>query len=236
MAGFSRVLEYRENIDRLPGYDIALPPALRGLVIWYPAAHFTGGVPAHIGLRLHGQYAFGLSSKVEHGDGPEFSTSSMLLEVGLRGRIPVDPFEVGLSLSYGMHDYGVDAAKQNGVAIDPGIPSTGYRYLHAGLELRMQLGGLGLAFGGALMPLLDVGDVQKWFPHASGIGIEGNAEIGYALGDSFDLFAMLSARRYAVSFDPKVADIEAGRALVGGMVDRYLHALIGVRFVPGRKP
>jgi hypothetical protein len=65
IAGFSRVLEYRENIDRLPRYEIALPPAVRGTIVWYPGAHFSSGVAAHFGLRLHGQYAFGLSSAVD---------------------------------------------------------------------------------------------------------------------------------------------------------------------------
>jgi len=236
VAGFSRVLEYRENIDGLPRYKVALPPALRGLVIWYPAAHFSSGVAAHIGLRLQGQYAFGVSSKVENGDGPEFSTSSHLLEVGLRARIPLDPFEIGASFSYGLHGYAVEAATQNGVTIEPGVPSIGYSYLHVGAEVRMQLGEVGIAFGGAVLPLLGVGDLEDWFPHASGLGLEGSAEVGYALASSFDLFALFSARRYAVTFDPRVADVAAGRALAGGAVDSYLHALLGLRFTPGRKP
>jgi hypothetical protein len=236
LAGFSRVLEYRENIDDLPGYEIALPPALRALLLWYPAAHFSDGVPAHLGLRVHGQYAFGISSAIEGGGGPDFSTSSFLLELGLSGRIPFDEFEVGLSFSYGMHDYALKAAEQSGFEIDPGVPSTGYRYLHAGLELRMQLGDFGLAVGGAALPLLSVGDVEDWFPRASGMGLEGSAEVGYSVGSSVDVFALLAARRYAVTFDPKVEDVTMGRRLAGGMVDRYLHVMAGVRFVPGRQP
>jgi hypothetical protein len=236
VSGLSRVLAYRENLDRLPGYKVALPPSLRGLVIWYPAAHFASGVPAHLGLRLHGQYTFGVSSKVENANGPEFSTSSHLFEVGLRARIPLDTFELGASFSYGLHGYAVDSAKQAGVTVEPGIPSIGYSYLHVGAELRMQLGDFALAFGGAVLPLLGVGDLEDWFPRASGLGIEGSAELGYAIGSSFDLFAMLSDRRYAVTFDPRIADLAAGRVLAGGAVDNYLHALLGVRFTPGRKP
>lgn len=234
IAGFTRVLEYRENIDRLPRYEVALPPALRALVVWYPAAHFSSGVPAHLGLRLSGQYAFGISSKVEGGDGPDFSTSSQLLELGLRARVPLDSFELGASFSYGLHGYAVESAKQDGVEVEPGVPSIGYSYLHVGAEVRMQLEDLALGFGGAVLPLLGVGDLEDWFPRASGLGIEGSAEVGYALGSSFDLFALLSARRYAVSFDPRVEDVAEGRALAGGAVDRYLHALLGVRFTPGR--
>ena len=236
LAGLSRVLEYRENIDRLPGYDIALPPAVRGLVVWYPAAHFTSGFAAHLGLRLHGQYAFGLSSAVKDSNGPDFSTSSHLFEVGLRARVPLDSFEVGASVSYGTHGYSLDAAKQAGIEVDPGVPSVGYSYVHLGAELRMQLGALGMGLGGAVLPVLGVGDLEDWFPRASGLGLEGSLDIGYAVADTFDLFALLSARRYAVTFDPKVEDVSAGRPLAGGAVDRYLHVMLGLRFVPGRTP
>jgi hypothetical protein len=236
IAGFSRVLEYRENIDRLPRYEIALPPAVRGTIVWYPGAHFSSGVAAHFGLRLHGQYAFGLSSAVEDADGPDFSTSSHLFEVGLRARIPLDVFEIGASASYGMHGYSLDAAEEAGVEVDPGVPSVGYSYVHLGAELRMQLGAIGLGIGGAVLPVLGVGDLEDWFPRASGLGIEGSFDVGYALSDALDLFAALAARRYAVTFDPRVEDVGSGRALAGGAVDRYLHVLLGARFVLGRKP
>ena len=135
-----------------------------------------------------------------------------------------------------MHGYSIEAAQEGGVTIQPGIPSLGYRYLHVGAEVRMQLGDLSLGFGGALLPLLGTGDLEDWFPQASGIGTEGSLELGYALGSDFDVFGMLTARRYAVSFEPDVRDVQRGLPLVGGMVDRYLHLELGLRFAPGARP
>lgn len=236
-GGFSRDFEYRENLSSLPVYDIAAPPIGWAALQWFPAAHFSDGVAANIGLRAYGQLAFGLSSGLESGSDAEFSTSSTLIEVGLRGRLPLSALQLGADVSYGSHTYKIDSAQTDAGTIDPGIPSASYSYVKVHLDASLALGDsarVGLGFG--LMPLLGFGEVETWFPQASGLAMEGDVNFAYALFSSLDLVASIGARRYAVTIDPTVEDVTNDFPIAAGFVDQYVAGQLGLRFRLGGTP
>jgi len=232
-GGFSRDFEYRENLSSLPVYDIAAPPIGWVGLQWFPVAHFDDSALAHIGLRAQGQMAFGLSSGLEAGGDEEFSTTSTLIEVGLRGRLPLGGLQLGADISYGSHTYKIDSAG----ATDPGVPSASYGYLKFHIDASLALGdsaSLGVGFG--LLPLLALGEIETWFPQAGGLAMEGDVHFAYELFSSFDLVASIGARRYAVTIDPTVEDVNAERPIAAGLVDQYIAGQLGLRFRLGGTP
>lgn len=229
---FSRSYEYTENLDQLPGYDLSMPPVVLLRASWYPGAHFTSGVPANIGLTGRFGMAFGLDSKGP--GGAVFETSSSTWEVGVRWRIPVDVFELALTVAYGAHDFSIDPASQDGATIDPGVPAADYAYLRIGGDARMVLGDVvSVSFHGAWLPVLSTGDIEDWFPRASGVALEGGGDLGYLLDPSLEVYGGLSVRRYAVTIDPKPEDVDAGQPIAGGIIDEYLTVGVGVRWWVG---
>ena len=236
-GGFSRDFEYRENIDSLPVYDIAAPPIAFVGLEWFPAAHFTGGAAAHVGLRARGQLAFGLSSGLESGPNEEFDTTSTLIEVGLRGRLPLDDLQLGADISYGSHTYKIDSIDTAAGLLDPGIPSASYSYVRLHIDASLALGdsaSIGLGFG--LLPMLGLGEIEEWFPQASGLAMEGDIHFAYELFSSFDLIASIGARRYAVTLEPTVDDVNNNRPIAAGLVDQYIAGQLGLRIRLGGTP
>jgi hypothetical protein len=206
---------------------------------WFPGAHVTNeGVAANIGLRAQGQMAFGLSSGLESGGSEEFSTTSTLLELGVRGRLPLDSLQLGADISYGSHTYKIDSTTNAmGDEVDPGIPSASYGYLRFHIDASLALGdkaSVGVGFG--LLPLLALGEIETWFPQAGGLAMEGDVNFAYELFSSFDLVASIGARRYAVTIDPTVQDVNMGRPIAAGLVDQYIAGQLGLRFRLGGTP
>jgi hypothetical protein len=238
-GGFTRDFEYRENLSSLPVYDIAAPPIGWVGLQWFPGAHVTNeGVAANIGLRAQGQMAFGLSSGLESGSSEEFSTTSTLIELGVRGRLPLDSLQLGADISYGSHTYKIDSTTDAmGIERDPGIPSASYGYLKFHIDASLALGdkaSVGIGFG--LLPLLALGEIETWFPNAGGLAMEGDVNFAYELFSSFDLVASIGARRYAVTIDPTVQDVNVGRPIAAGLVDQYISGQLGLRFRLGGTP
>jgi hypothetical protein len=238
-GGFSRDFEYRENLSSLPVYDIAAPPIGWVGLQWFPVAHFDDGALAHLGLRAQGQMAFGLSSGLESGGDEEFSTSSTMIEVGIRGRLPLGGLQLGADISYGSHTYKIDSTTDpTGAEVDPGIPSASYGYLKFHIDASLALGdsaSIGIGFG--LLPLLSLGEMEDvWFPQAGGLAMEGDVHFAYELFSSFDLVASIGARRYAVTIDPTVEDVNAARPIAAGLVDQYIAGQLGLRFRLGGTP
>jgi hypothetical protein len=124
-----------------------------------------------------------------------------------------------------------------GIEDDPGVPSVSYSYVRLHADIGVSLGdSASLALGGGVLPLLGVGEVEDWFPQAGGLALEGNVTFAYALSSVLDLMATFNARRYAVTFDPTVADVNAGQRIAAGMVDQYVAGQLGLRFRLGGKP
>lgn len=87
--------------------------------MWYPGAHFTDGVLANIGLNAHFIRSFGGTTNVgadkvptQVGAPPSYPTVFQELDLGLRGRIPMDSWEIGLNLGWGKQRLGLEGDNQ----------------------------------------------------------------------------------------------------------------------------
>jgi hypothetical protein len=229
-VGFSRSFDYNDDLSGLRTYDLGLGPTVGLKLHWYPAAHFSDGFAANVGLELRGAFAFALDSAL---DDVSFPTSARTLGGGLRVRFPIGDHELAALAGLANQTFAIDKADDNGVQVEPGVPSTSYTYLRLGAELRFALGdtfAIGLA--AAYLPVLSTGELEDdlWFPRASASGIEGEMSLSYALSPAFEVLGSVGLQRFAFSFDPKPEDVAANRAIAGGATDQYLSGTLGVRW------
>jgi hypothetical protein len=221
----SRRFSYSDDLfNRLRAYKLGLGPSLRVAGDWYPLAHFQGGLPANIGVAASYEQSLALKSKL--GD-QEFSTVMREWFVGLRGRFPFDPYELGVELGYGVHSFTVEDDP-----IRPLVPDVRYRYIRLGVDGRARFG---KAVGGGHLgyrKVSDPGDVgsDRWFPHASAGGLDLGIEGGYEVLTRLDLVAGLDYRRYFLSMNSEPGDAN----VAGGALDQYIVGYIGAEYrLPG---
>lgn len=232
LAGFSRSFDYNDDLSGLRTYDLGLGPTIMLDLRWYPAAHFDDSIMANLGIELRGQFAFGIDSALGE---VSFPTSARGLGAGLRFRVPIDDHELAAFAGYATQSFEIEAAREGGVAVDPGIPSASYAYARLGAELRFAIGdAFAIGIGGAFLPTFSSGEIEEWFPQASATGMEGELSLAYALSPSFELNAAAGLQRFAFSFDPEHEDVTAGRAIAGGAVDQYVWGTLGARWLLGR--
>jgi hypothetical protein len=239
-AGFTRSFEYNDDLSSLRSYDLGLGPTVMLKLRWYPGAHFAGGVPAHIGLELRGQFAFAIDSAL---DDTSFPTSSQGFGVGLRARLPIDDHELAAVVGYAAQSYSIDTVEEMGIEVDPGVPSISYGYLRLGAELRFAIGeSFAIGAAAAFLPVLSTGDIGEdpWFPRASASGMEGELNVSHALTPALELNAAFGLQRFAFSFNPELEDAmvtaerPTPRRIAGGASDQYLWATVGVRWLLGK--
>jgi hypothetical protein len=228
LAGFTRDFVYTDNVSKLPLYDLPLGPSLLINANWYPAAHFSSGLAANIGLDLRGQIAFGLDSEVK--DNTSFPTSAGGFGLGVRGRFPVGAHEIAGVVGYGRRSYSIGKVESGKtMRMHPFVPSTAYSFLRVGAEAHFALSekfGLGLAL--AYLPTFSTGVEKEWFSHSSAKGIEGEVKLGYTLSKSLELNAAFALQRFALAFNPTLDEAKAGKPIAGGAVDQYLSFALGM--------
>jgi hypothetical protein len=202
------------------------PAAVLGLR-WYPAAHFSSGAAAHVGLEGGLQLLYPIES--ERGT-EKFETSSLAFDVGLHGRLPVGEHELGLTAGYGQHS--VEIADSD-AGFDPGVPSVAYGFLRLVLNARFELtDAIGLRLGAGYRVLLSYGELgeDEWFQRSGGGGIEAEIALGYALSEALALEASFGLWRYFLSLEPEPSDpsvINSAR-IAGGLSDQYLRFGLGI--------
>jgi hypothetical protein len=222
----TRKFGYNDSLPGLRGYDLGLSPSLGLRAHWYPAAHFTDGVLANIGLDLRGEFMVGVSSK--NSSGQKFSTSSHQFGVGLRGRLPLNKLELGLVAGWGQHAFSLENADN----VDPGVPDVNYNFIRTAVDAHYQFipwFSMEARFG--YLFCLSLGELgeKAWFPHATGNGVE--AEIAAQAGSrKLAGEVSFSVQRYFMSLNPDPADssvVEDGR-VAGGALDVYLSFRLGL--------
>lgn len=228
----TRNFGYNDSLPGLRGYSLGPSPSVALHGHWYPAAHFSSGALAHLGLDLRADMLLGVSS--ENKQGQKFSTSSHEFGVGLRARIPMsDRLELGAVAGFGQHSFGLSDA--NGV--DPEVPDVVHNFLRFGLEGRYQLiPQLGVQLRAGFLKGLSLGELgdKAWFPHATGNGVE--AELSFQLGVTRMLSVELAAgmQRYFMSLNPEQDDpgVRGTARVAGGALDKYYSSRLGVIIRP----
>jgi hypothetical protein len=224
----TRSFAYSEAQTRLPEHSVALTPALHAHVRLYPAAPFTQGFASNLGVEAYTQ----LMLTVEATDGPAvYDTSSKAFGANVRARIPLDPSELGIHLGWGAHDVEIGDSQFGG---DPEVPSVAYRFLRLGADGRIALSeSFALSLRASYLVLLGFGELaeERWFPDASGGGIQAQVGASYALVGPLWLEADVGILHYFLSMnvEPAAAPAEAAlQRVADGASDQQLSATLAL--------
>ncbi|HMJ14394.1 MAG TPA: hypothetical protein VK524_23420 [Polyangiaceae bacterium] len=221
--GFSRDFSYNEDLHQFNGsvqeQSTYGGPGVAGFLSlrWYPLAHFQGGVLSHIGLQ--GGYERGFLTRAKSPQGRELDVSYQEFMVGLRGRIPIGRHELGVSASFGQHEFTV----QDDELL---LPDVKYAYLRPAIDGRFRFG-KGLAgFTLGYRNVMSAGQIQDddWYPNSDVAGLDIGLFGGYTPTGSYDLMAGVDMRRYFYTMNSEPGDPR----IAGGAVDQYLSFWLGV--------
>src|SRR6185503_15978057 len=108
--GFSRNFSFHEAVSpELRQYQLAFGPAAVAELAFYPLALATGGAAANIGLVGSIEQAVGTSSQLDPDstfpNGATFPTSMHEFAGGVRYRIPLGEWQIGVQVTGGEHAY-----------------------------------------------------------------------------------------------------------------------------------
>lgn len=226
----SRGLRYEDALTSLGEHSLDPTPAARIEARWYPAAHFTDGFIANLGLDVHAQMMWPVD--VTRG-ALSFKTTSQAFGAGLRLRVPIgepDKNEVGALVGYGAQDFVIEDASGGQ---QPGVPSVSYGFVRIGADGRFMLGEtFSLDLRAAYLLLTDYGQIAatQWYPHISGGGLEAELTLGIALSEMLAIRAGVGLVRYFMSLNPEPTDVGVvlnGR-VAGGATDQSLYGTAGL--------
>lgn len=222
---FTRKLTYNDDLfGALRPYDLSGAPSIDAQLRWYPAAHFTSGFAAHLGL--YGTFNYALALKTVDAMDREFPTSQLSFGGGLRGRIPFGANEVGLFAGYGQHSFKLDGT-EGPSGID--FPSVSYGYLRFGGDGRLSpFDGFHARFGFAWRQMLAAGEIAEadWFPRATMGGLDAHLGVGYEVVSGLEIQLGAELIRYFYTMNPEPGDPR----IAGGAVDQFLSATLGAAF------
>jgi hypothetical protein len=229
----TRSFGYNDSLPGLRPYSLIPSPSLSFVGHWYPAAHFSTGPAAHIGLDVRADMLVGVSS--ENKAGQKFGTSSHRIGVGVRGRLPMKQLELGAVAGWGQHAFGLSDDPQGA---DPDVPDIKYSYLRIGADARYQfMPAFAVQLQAAYLAGLSLGEISSpaWFPHATGNGLD--LELGFQLAVapmlSFEL--AVSMQRYFMSLNPEADDpgvLGSTARVAGGALDKYFSSRLGLIIRP----
>ncbi len=244
---YGRAFRYTDTVAQLgkPGaeplvdYNLDAAPMPFVNVQWYPAAHFTGGWLAHIGIS--GGYGQGIATSVAYNDGATdytYSQSHNLYYAGLRGRIPVAFATFGLKANYSGHSFGLknkESGAADGSFPEAVFPNVSYSMIEMGADAEVRIGRVILGANGSYLLVLDSGDIGSaaWFPNTSTMGVHFGGHVGFEISSMFDVLAGVDIRAYGMDFNPIAPGTDDSK-VAGGATDRYLTAFLALRFrLPG---
>ncbi len=231
----------------VPHSNVGLPmPVLQ--VRWFPGAHFTDDLWAHIGLDLAFRRSLFGNTLIL---GDSFATTFQEILYGLRGRVPLGEHELGVGLGLGTQSLTVEgdngrppdmAAAQES---DPGIlPDVTYYVLRVGLDARIVVEDWLYLYPSLYVRTAslsnDPGQIAegRWFPHASADGFELSAAAGMNVTEELELIAGLEWRQYGFDMNVRQDEVftnssgqQLNQAVAGGATDRYIGGFATLRYV-----
>lgn len=240
IGAFSRHLHYTDTATDLlvdaPNdvHDDVVDVALAGTVAahWYPLAHFMGGPLAHLGITL------GFDRSLKQVTDYDFSGTEegyghfyQRYYAGLRGRLPIDWFTLGLEATYGYQSVWV---RTQSAAGDPqAFPDVTYGLVEGRLDGEARINRVLLAGYAGFAWALSTGEIgeQPYFEDAKAYAITFGGHVGYQVHAMFDVLAGVDAQSFRLNFNPVPVD---NPRIAGGASDRYMTFWLGLRFVlPG---
>ena len=235
----SRRFEYHQDVnDNLRDHD-DFAPLFGAVVRWYPGAHLTSGAAANLGIVGEYERSFVGSASTESGE--EFDATMQRFAIGARLRFPVERHELGVSFTYGRHEFGVDtgwepnAVVANGLAIDRNyVPDVAYWYARPGLDARFVFERIHAGFGLGYRSVPKLGEVgtSTWFPQATARGMDGSLMIGFEVKPGLVVFGGADVTRYALAMNSQYADTVLARDVAGGAIDQSISGRAGIEWRP----
>ncbi len=222
-------------------YELPLGPTLFIDLNWFPASHFTSGPAEWIGLT--GGFEKGFATRSIYGEGTAqpktLKTDEQSFYVGPRVRIPIGEHMLGVTGTYGQHqfiltgDEGPCSATQKDPC--PLIPDVKYSFVRVGIDGMFRFGDFlaGAHIGKRFV--FNEGPLKKqWFPGVKTQSLEAGIQVGYRLVSMLDLVAGFDWLRYGFDFNP-VPHNRGASYIAGGAVDEYLTGHLAFRFhLPGK--
>ena len=204
------------TFDKVPGstvrgYSVGGTPGVAVAAELYPLA---GSMNALGDLGITVLYARALALQSAPAGGDKLATTWSRYDVGLRYRIRTGdrlPI-IGIGVGLGNETFAIDAA---GSRVEGQDPSVSYRFIRAGLDLRVPFGGFALFGGGNFLAISAGGDVADRFPGTKLSGFD------FFLGAGFMIVPGLEARlagRYrhvSYTFDTNTQATAASESLSG---------------------
>lgn len=225
---FSRSFKIIDDIfGKVADYKLPLGPAVMAEVELYPAAFFTSGIAANIGLMGEFAYAFAINSRTA--DNSQFGTSAMAFKVLATYRIPISILTLQPIVGFSRQTYSIsNGTTMTGSTIPrPNIPTALYNALEAGALFKLQVfGPLAIQVYGAYLALLSTGELAKLFPRSSGNGLDAGGALTVDLFDRLEIKLGASYTRYGFAMNPQVGDTY----VAGGALDWFFAANALVSF------
>ena len=215
-----RNLAYSTPItSSLGDYQLSGAPMLDLNVTYFPARAFTRDFASWLGLEARGQIT--LAAPTVDRDGNQFKSRYDSYHFGLRARVPVATHYLSGFAGYGMGRFAVTSDDADARAPTPTVD---YRMIRMGVGTELALSDTFLlGMDGAWLHFLEVGDIGKWFPRATGAGLEVGASATYSLTQGIFARGSVTYQRAFFDFNPRPGDEYAA----GGATDQYLSVSVG---------
>ncbi len=186
----------------------------------------------HIGLEASfGRTFVGDTVLVDAATEDRRKTTFQEVTGGLRARIPAGTARFGIFAGAGLQKLTIEGEKRLAAQ-----PDANYTFYRAGADAAIALmkKTLTIELSGAFRGILKMGDAtgqiqgDRWFPDATGSGVDGRLEVSYLLSDMFAVRLGGTVARYALAFNLDPQDVaDAGAAgqsappVAGGATDLY---------------
>jgi hypothetical protein len=226
-------------------YKLGAAPAIITAARVYPFAFFRDDALGNLGImaRLELGIATSTNYAQPQPDGTTvthpLNTGTSDWQVGLRGRLPVGPHELGLFALYGAHsfvlvgDEGPSADRPNRPY--PLVPDVNYTFIRPGVDARLYVSRL--TFGAHFAPrfltsMKQIDQDRFWFPGATGSGVDFGAMAAFRILSFLSIAAGVDYLRYGFDFNaiPNDAGLPGSRAplIAGGATDTYISGWAGI--------
>ncbi len=214
----SHWLNYNQDLfNALGNYTLVAGPLVAGSLAFYPGALATRGVFAHLGLIGEFNHTAGLASSFQN---QSYPTLDDRWTAGLRIRIPISIWELGVSGEYGEQDFRMGNIPGTQA---PPLPNYTYGFVQAGLDVNVQLGVVRISADGAYVDVVEDGIATSgYFPHAEVGAVATGLHLGVRLWEGLELRLRGDYQRYFYNFNPDPGDPH----VAGGAVDQYLAATL----------
>jgi hypothetical protein len=252
--GYSRNFEYTDPVGprdptahrTLEPYKLPFAPAVVLGGVLYPGAFWDRGVLGNIGVMARGEIGFATSTDYElhQADGTTQSTTLKTKvrswDVGLRGRIPIGPFEIALFAEYGIQTFILYGDEGTPGELPPLVPDVQYTFVRLGVAPSLRLGKWSVSAEVApriLTSLHNIDLPHVWFPGAKGRGLDFGMTVGYGVTSFLDVVLGGDFVGYGFDFNGLPANPLIAPVVAGGATDRFISGWLGVRFrIGGSSP